>query len=85
MIKDSVAGTLESNDVLVEISNNDSGRIINLESPVKDMFEEDILKVVNNVLDEFNIENITINLKDQGALDYAIAARVRTALKRGLK
>lgn len=85
MLKDSVAGTLESNDVLVEIAHNDNGRLINLDSPVKAMFEDDILKVVNEVLDDFNITDIKVNLKDQGALDYAIAARLRTALKRGLQ
>ncbi|MDR3215283.1 MAG: citrate lyase acyl carrier protein [Bacilli bacterium] len=84
MIKNSVAGTLESNDVMIEIMAHDQGRLIELDSPVKDMFENDILKVINDVLDEFKIDDIRVVIKDQGALDYALAARLRTALKRGM-
>jgi len=81
--KNSIAGTLESNDILVELFLNDKGRIIELDSPVKAQFGDEILEVVNTVLDEANINNIKVILKDQGALNYTIKARMKTVIKRG--
>lgn len=85
MKNESSAGTTKSNDVLVSLSANANGRIIELSSPVKDQFEEDILKVTNELLDEYNIDNIKVVLEDKGALNFALRARLKTAILRGLK
>ncbi|MDR2870198.1 MAG: citrate lyase acyl carrier protein [Deferribacteraceae bacterium] len=77
----SFAGTLESSDVFVEVSPN-SGRKINLESVVLAQFGDDITRVVNEVLDSFKVDNIAITLKDRGALECTIRARVETAIRR---
>ncbi|MDF9867107.1 citrate lyase subunit gamma (acyl carrier protein) [Bacilli bacterium PM5-3] len=83
LIKNSIAGTLESNDIMVELFLNDSGRIIELDSPVKAQFGDEIIEVVNGVLDEFKIDNVRVVLKDKGALNFTIKARVKTAIIRG--
>ena len=83
--RNSIAGSLESNDILVEIFPDDKGRKIELESPVKAQFGDEILEVVNEVLDEFNLTNIHVILKDQGALNYTIKARLKTAILRGIE
>ena len=76
------AGTLESNDVYVLVEPNDNGIELELESIVFNQFGEDIERTVKEVLDDFNVTNIKIQLKDRGAVECAIRARVETALKR---
>lgn len=84
MIKrDSMAGSLESNDIMVEVHLNAHGREIELNSPVADLFSEQILKVAHEVLDEYHVDNVKLVLNDKGALDYTIRARIISALKRG--
>ena len=82
--RDSMAGSLESNDIMVEIHPNQNGIEIELNSPVADLFGEQILKVAHEVLKEYNVENIKLILNDKGALDYTIRARIITALQRGV-
>jgi len=61
---------------------NDNGIDLELESIVFNQFGEDIERTVKEVLDDFNVTNIKIQLKDRGAVECAIRARVETALKR---
>lgn len=83
--KNSVAGSLESNDVMVELFLNDNGRIIELNSPVKAQFGDQMLKVVEDVLNKHQLDNVKVVLSDKGALDYTIAARLETAILRGMQ
>ncbi len=76
------AGVLENNDIFVVVEPNGNGIDLHLESTVCNQFGEEIEKTVQDVLNEFKIENIKIQLKDRGAVDYAIRARVEAALKR---
>lgn len=77
-----VAGTLESSDIYVLVEPNDNGIEIELESIVYRQFGEEIEKTVREVLKEYNVSNIKIQLKDRGAVECAIRARIETALKR---
>lgn len=77
-----VAGTLESSDIYVLVEPNESGIELELESIVYNQFGEDIERTVREVLSNFNVSNIKIQLKDRGAVECAIRARVETALKR---
>ena len=77
-----VAGTLESSDIYVLVEPNESGIELELESIVYNQFGEDIERTVREVLSDFNVSNIKIQLKDRGAVECAIRARVETALKR---
>ena len=78
----SVAGTLESSDVYVELSPSDSGIEIELDSVVLDQFGEDIRRTVSEVLEENGVRSARISLVDRGALDCVIRARVETAILR---
>jgi citrate lyase subunit gamma (acyl carrier protein) len=77
-----VAGTLESSDVFIQVEPSNEGIKIDLESVVINQFGEEIERVVRDVLEEFQVENIKIQVKDRGAVECAIRARVETALRR---
>ena len=80
--KKAVAGTLESSDIYVQVEPNDNGIELELESVVYSQFGEEIEKTVREVLNDFGVKNVKIQLKDRGAVECAIRARVETALKR---
>ena len=46
-------------------------------------FGESIEATVRNVLEQFNIDSVKVNVVDRGALDCVIRARVETAIVRG--
>lgn len=77
------AGTLESNDVMitVDFTKND-GLIVEIESIVATQFEEQIRIAIHEVLDNMKINKGHIQVVDKGALDFAIKARLKTAIKR---
>jgi citrate lyase subunit gamma (acyl carrier protein) len=79
------AGTLESNDILILVSPNEEGGVeLSLESIVMAQFGDQIEKVILDKLKELGVEDIIIKAQDKGALDYTIAARVETAVKRAV-
>ncbi|HZK55952.1 MAG TPA: citrate lyase acyl carrier protein [Desulfosporosinus sp.] len=79
------AGTLESNDILIMVIPNESGKVeLELESIVMQQFGDVIEQVILHKVKEMDIEGITIKAQDKGALDYTIGARVETAIKRAL-
>lgn len=80
--RSATAGTLESSDIFVLVEPNDSGVELELESVVYNQFGEEIERTVREVLNDFNVKDIRIKLKDRGAVECAIRARVETALKR---
>ena len=79
------AGTLESNDILIMVKPNDSGKIeLELESIVMQQFGDVIKQVILHKVKEMDIDSITIKAQDKGALDYTIGARLETAIKRAI-
>jgi len=79
------AGTLESNDILIMVKPNDSGKIeLELESIVMQQFGDVIKQAILHRVKEMDIDSITIKAQDKGALDYTIGARVETAIKRAI-
>lgn len=79
--KEAIAGTLESNDIMITL-NEGKGINIELESSVKKQFGKQIEKVIRETLQSYGIENANIKAVDKGALDYVIMARVKTAIQR---
>ena len=75
------AGTIESSDCLITVKTHDGLKIV-IESTVFDAFGEQIYDVIKKTLDEHLVSNIYVHVQDKGALDYAIEARLITALKR---
>ena len=83
IVREAMAGTLESSDVLVRVEPCDHCLEIVIESPVRRQFYEDIKKVVDKTLSGFSVTKGRICLNDRGALDCVIAARLETAILRG--
>jgi citrate lyase subunit gamma (acyl carrier protein) len=85
IIKSAVAGTLESSDAYIEIAPHADGITIEIESIVLNRFESEIRKAVQAVLDANGIANAAVSVKDRGALDCTIRARMETAIKRAVQ
>ncbi|MDO4191495.1 MAG: citrate lyase acyl carrier protein [Bacteroidales bacterium] len=79
-LKTASAGTLESGDIIVEISPaTKNGIDIQLKSTVSYQFGEQIKKVITDTLTELNITSANVNATDKGALDCTIKARTIAA------
>jgi citrate lyase subunit gamma (acyl carrier protein) len=75
------AGTMQSSDLMVIVEPAD-GLLIEIESTVKKQFEHLIRAKLEQVLAKHGAEGARISVNDRGALDYAIEARLETALRR---
>lgn len=81
--QDSVAGTLESSDAMVYVSPNPGGgREISINSSVGQQFAPQIRASVETVLDRLQIDEVSLQIEDKGALDCVLQARVKAALLR---
>ena len=80
-MKVGVAGSVESNDVLITVQPADT-LTIEITSIVDAFFHDQIEKVIIDTLNERNINNVKVVCQDKGALDYTIKARLVTALTR---
>jgi citrate lyase subunit gamma (acyl carrier protein) len=81
IIKPSTAGTMQSSDLVVRVEPAD-GLDIRIESTVKKQFEHLIRERIEAVLARHAVTRGIVTVSDRGALDYAIEARVETALQR---
>ena len=75
------AGTMQSSDLMVFIEPA-AELSIEIESTVKKQFEHLIRAQLETCLEKFEIRRGRIRVNDRGALDYAIAARLETGLRR---
>lgn len=83
IVQRACAGTMESSDVYVEIEPSQGGIQLHLESVVRQQFGEAIRETIQEVLAELGVENASVSVRDRGALDCVIRARVETAVRRG--
>lgn len=67
--------------VSIEIKKT-GGLNIELQSKVKKMFGEDIIRLTKKVMEALGVENANIHLEDSGALPLVIAARIEAAVKK---
>jgi citrate lyase subunit gamma (acyl carrier protein) len=75
------AGTMQSSDLMVLVEPADA-LVIEIESTVKKQFEHLIRARVEAVLAAEDVTAGRVRVTDRGALDYAIQARLETALLR---
>lgn len=80
-IKNAVAGTMESGDILIQIAPGD-GLQVDLQSSVEAQFGSQIRAVITGTLRDLGIDNAYIKATDKGALDCTIRARVTAAAVR---
>lgn len=78
----SVAGTLESSDVLVSIEPVNEGVSLEISSTVLNQFGRQIRATVLETLDRLEVKHAKVNVVDKGALDCTIKARVECAVFR---
>jgi citrate lyase subunit gamma (acyl carrier protein) len=75
------AGTMQSSDLTVTVEPADRLEI-RIESAVKMQFGHLIRARIEDVLRRHEVQSGIVSVSDRGALDYAIEARVETALRR---
>lgn len=75
------AGTMQSSDLMIFLEPAPS-LTIEIESTVKKQFEHLIRARIEEVLRKHNVTAGLIRVTDRGALDYAIEARMESALQR---
>ncbi|MBO5562655.1 MAG: citrate lyase acyl carrier protein [Bacteroidales bacterium] len=80
-IKNAVAGTLESGDIMIQIAPGE-GLQVDLQSSVAAQFGRQIKTVITETLTGLGIDNAYVKATDKGALDCTIRARVTAAAVR---
>lgn len=80
--KTAIAGTLESSDIQLTISQADDGITIDLQSDVKKVFGDQIEAVIKETLKSMDVEAAKVKAVDKGALDCVIKARTVAAVQR---
>ncbi len=81
ILKSSTAGTMQSSDLIVHVEPAERLEI-QIESTVKQQFEHLIRARIAAVLSRLAVTRGLVKVSDRGALDYAIEARVETAIRR---
>jgi len=81
IVKKAAAGTMQSSDLVVNVEPADRLEI-QIESTVKKQFEHLIRARIEAALRRHDVTRAVVRVSDRGALDYAIDARVETALRR---
>jgi citrate lyase subunit gamma (acyl carrier protein) len=72
---------MQSSDVMVVVEPYDTLRV-DIESTVKKQYEHLIRAQISATLEQLEVGAGHIQVSDRGALDYAIAARIETAIRR---
>ena len=87
ILREAKAGLDERGDVLVCLSpaEENSGVQIDMESTLMSLFGDQIRASVLDVIEGYGLNDLKLTVRDQGALDYAIRARVQTAIERAVK
>ena len=78
-----VAGTLESNDILITISSaGGNANSVSLSSIVINQFGPAIRAVIDHCLEASGLLGVEVTVQDKGALECTIKARMETAIAR---
>ena len=80
--KSSVAGTMESSDIMITLEPGSGAVEIELQSVVEKQFGRQIRAVIADTLAELQVKSVKLSAVDKGALDCTIQARVKTAVER---
>ena len=82
--KTAIAGTLESNDIMVTVSpsRQEGKNTIAVESIVMRQFGPAIIAAIEDSLTQFDVGFVHIDARDRGALECTIKARMEAALLR---
>lgn len=82
IVKDAIAGTLESSDAMVRVS--PGGDLdVSITSSVEAQFGDAIKDLVDATLADLGVAEGKVIVEDKGALDCTLKARVTAAVSRG--
>ncbi len=81
IVREALAGTLESNDALVRVAPSDT-LAIDVKSTVLAQYGAQIHEVVQETLERLKVTEGLVSVDDKGALDFTIKARVQGAVLR---
>lgn len=86
LLKAAQAGSVESTDILIMVAPAEPGAGIKVElvSPTMQQYGEQIKDVIIKTIRSHGIEDAVVHANDKGALNFAIEARVTTAISRAL-
>jgi len=82
IVREALAGTQESSDLMVKIAPADGELEIVIHSEVIKQFGDQIRQVVNETLHALEVRQGLIIVEDKGALDCVIRARLQSAVLR---
>ncbi|HGH3371692.1 citrate lyase acyl carrier protein [Kluyvera intermedia] len=82
IVREALAGTQESSDLMVKIAPADGELEIVIHSEVMKQFGEQIRQVVEETLQAMAVRQGLIIVEDKGALDCVIRARLQSAILR---
>lgn len=82
IIKEALAGTFESSDLLVKVAPAEGALTVVINSEVIKQFGGQIRQVVDETLHRLGVTSGTVVVDDKGALDCVIRARVQSAVLR---
>jgi citrate lyase subunit gamma (acyl carrier protein) len=74
------AGSLESCDALVTVKRGTDK--IELDSVVSLQYEHIMREKINDIIQKLGEKNLELTIKDNGAVNFVLQARVETAIKR---
>lgn len=76
---------MESNDAMILIEPGEGDVEIAIESVVMRQFGHQIEEAVKSVLDEYEIDDARVWVRDKGAVECTLKARTETAVLRALR
>ncbi|AHJ76618.1 citrate lyase acyl carrier protein [Kosakonia sacchari] len=82
IVREALAGTMESSDLMVKIAPAEGELEIVIHSEVMKQFGGQIRKVVDATLRAMEVRQGLIIIEDKGALDCVIRARLQSAILR---
>mgnify|MGYP001141499763 CR=1 FL=1 len=87
ILHEAEAGLQEKGDVVIRFKPGPvgSGIELDVESKVLALFGSQIRASVLEEIAEYGLTDVSVAVTDQGALDYAIRARVQTAIERAIR
>lgn len=82
IVREAIAGTLESSDLMVKIAPKDGDLELVLQSEVIHQFGPHIERIARECLERLGVREALVVIEDKGALDCVIAARLQTVVSR---
>ncbi len=87
ILREAEAGLQEKGDVVIQLKPESvgSGIQLDIESKVMALFGDQIRASVLEEIAVYGLTDLNVSVTDGGALDYAIRARVQTAIERAIR